>query len=209
MTKKKPLSKSSLNIKNTWSKKRKQFEENFEGLKKRIRNGTRGEVKYNIEIRRRLRADKFSAEDLLFKINFNSSDSENSDIPLISVGLTIYYALTEIIQKISKEYDQSKKRLAFFTISTPSMVNSINLGGVDIHNPSDEIADRLMNAAFRYLISHSTIELGEGLTITCLVVGLNHQKMIEQIRLSGTTKDIKFYNLLDGNRSRSLYRIPI
>jgi hypothetical protein len=80
------------------------------------------DVKVNVNVSRRSKADRFSAEYVLFKIHFSNLETNPS---LISVGLTIYRALEEIKKKLRESFDKTEQRLVFFSIYSPSSISRI------------------------------------------------------------------------------------
>ena len=84
-----------------------------------------------IVVRRRKRGKAFVAEDILFEIQFRQSSSGN--LPLLSVVVSVYHVLKEIVEKLKGFYDDKKRRLAFFSSHVDQMTSSIYSGGRSIH----------------------------------------------------------------------------
>ena len=64
----------------------------------------------NISVRRRRRATKFLAEDLLFVVEFQQSE-QGGKLPLLSVLVTVYKAVLELIKRLKTYFDDKKKEI--------------------------------------------------------------------------------------------------
>ena len=107
----------------------------------------------NISVRRRRRATKFLAEDLLFVVEFQQSE-QGGNLPLLSVLVTVYKAVLELIKRLKTYFDDKKKRYSFFSCSVDGMTSSVYTGALELHKEKNsDLAGAVLRPLFLYLCS--------------------------------------------------------
>ena len=97
-----------------------------------------------VTVRRRRRAKAFQCEDLLFVVEFKQSATAGN-LRLLSVLMTVYSSILELVRKLKVYFDDKKKRYCFFSCSVDGMTSSIYTGAQDLHNePEDQIANAVL-----------------------------------------------------------------
>ena len=81
-----------------------------------------------IKVRRRKRATAFAAEDLLIEITFGEKPT-GKNLPLMASLISIYEVLMTLVRKLRHYFDDQKRRLCFFSATTPALVTPIFSGG--------------------------------------------------------------------------------
>jgi hypothetical protein len=168
------------------------------------------DVKVNIDVVRRNKSDRFSATDTVFNVRF--TNTENSNPTLFSVGLLIFRALREIVERVKEYYkNECEDRFVSLSIKSENMTNDIHLGFRNLNTDSD-IADQCMKTVVHYLMSNMSLKLSSGLVITIVVVGTKHNEEIHKqkktaLKIGGSMKNLKNFNLLKSCRKRSLFPI--
>jgi G:T-mismatch repair DNA endonuclease (very short patch repair protein) len=192
------------------SDKTKIVDNTLEECRKIVNSETyNNDVKVNVTVRRRLQSDIFAASDTLFIVNFSNNGDKNPT--LLSVCLSIYRSLVEIVEQLKTHFAKTcQERFCFLSIHSDHMTNDIFLGMRDLVNDSN-IPDALMNVVVNYLMSHTSLSLKSGLSIRCVVVGAKHHNHIllkrkTQIKIGGI-KGLKNYNLLKSNRCKTFFPI--
>ena len=80
-----------------------------------------------IKVRRRKRATVFAAEDLLIEITFGEKPT-GKNLPLMACLISIYEVLMTLVRKLRYYFDDQKRRLCFFSATTPALVTPIFSG---------------------------------------------------------------------------------
>ena len=93
-------------------------------------------VEADITVRRRRRGTRFTAQDLLFVIQFRESDL--GPLPVIAVLVSVYHAVITLIRRLRHYFSDEQRRLAFFSASVDSMVSKLYSGARDLFRESEQ-----------------------------------------------------------------------
>ena len=132
-------------------------------------------IEATIEVRRRRRAKKFLAEDILFVVSF--APGEQGALSLLNVLTSIYEVVLTLLRRLRSHFkaDEKTKRIVFFSANTRDMVSSLFTGGQDLHGQSlQSLANAIMRPLFLFCTSHQTVSLDSELNIKCSVISIQH-----------------------------------
>ena len=104
-------------------------------------------VEADITVRRRRRGTRFTAQDLLFVIQFRQSDLGN--LPVLNVLISVYHAVLTLVRRLKEYFSDKKKRLAFFSAGVEGMRSKLYGGGRDLFGEKETtIASSIMRPLF-------------------------------------------------------------
>ena len=130
-------------------------------------------LKASITVRRRRRAVRHVAQDLLFSITFDQSDAGN--VPVLTCLIGVHQILVSLVEKLKTYFDDKQRRLVFFSVTVVEMTSPIHSGGQDLHNAAKEdIVRSILEPLFAYLCSNSEVSLSSNLEVKCSVMSLDH-----------------------------------
>ena len=92
-------------------------------------------LQVNIIVRRRRRALRHAATDLLFVVSFSESDA--GELPVLNCLIVVYESILALIRKLKNYFNDKKRRLCFFSASLNSMTSTVFSGGQNLHNQQD------------------------------------------------------------------------
>ena len=127
----------------------------------------------NITVRRRKRALRHVATDLLFVVTFSQSDA--GELPVLNCLIGVYEAILTLIRKLKNYFNDQKRRLCFFSTNLKSMKSPTFSGGQDLYGEKEEeICKSVLKPLFNYLCSNAEVSLSEGLEIKVCVLNWAH-----------------------------------
>ena len=130
-------------------------------------------LKVNIAVRRRRRALRHVATDLLFVVTFSESDA--GELPVLNCLIGVYETILTLIRKLKNYFNDQKRRLCFFSANLKSMTSPTFSGGQDLYGEKeDQICKNVLKPLFNYLCSNAEVSLSEGLEIKVSVLSLAH-----------------------------------
>ena len=97
-------------------------------------------------VTKRNKTDIFQKADILFKMKITpnrKAENTGKRLLLMDVLSEIQVCLYEFIQKLKSYFDNSRHRVAFFSLHGSHMVSAIHFGSVDLYSDPD-ISNRIM-----------------------------------------------------------------
>ena len=159
----------------------KEEEKDLEKAKQHFeKTDTQENVKYHVSVARRMRGDRFSSRDLLFRVKFEEALMDENEIPLLTVLHHVNRVVYRLIEDIRGYFDESLHSLVFFSLHAPGLVSDIYLGAQNLNDRESmgQVANRLMRLMYSCLMSNKTLPLN-GFELRCTILSVEHRDHLQ------------------------------
>ena len=141
-------------------------------------------ISCDISVRRlRFKKRRFHTEDLVFTINFHpGSEKDREDLLIMNSLVYVDSAVKSLVESLKIYFDDSQKRLCFFSAHIDGMVSDVFFGSRNIHEEETDIsAASILEPLYGYLTSNSLASLrSANFEIRATILSLRHTEAYNQ-----------------------------
>ena len=131
------------------------------------------------------RKSPFHTEDLVFTLNFRPGSEDDADrLPIMNSLIYVDSAVKHLVESLKNYFDDSQKRLCFFSAHIDGMVSDVFSGSRNIHEEETDIsAASILEPLYGYLTSNSLASLRTAnFEIRATILSLRHTEAYNQKR---------------------------
>ena len=143
-------------------------------------------ISCDISVRRlRFKKRRFHTEDLVFSINFHPrNEKDGEDLLIMNSLVYVDSAVKSLVESLKIYFDDSQKRLCFFSAHIDGMVSDVFSGSRNIHEEETDIsAASILEPLYGYLTSNSLASLkNANFEIRATILSLRHTEEYNQKR---------------------------
>jgi len=147
-----------------------------------IYQGVQSNLRLKIKKIRHQRETDF-LEDHLFEISVNEIERRQRSPLLITLLMIFRTALINILNDLSRFYDEENNHQMYVTVIDDSINHGLNTGNYNVRTDPELVTDRILTMLYNFLTSHMSLRLNQSFRFNIKVLSVRHAR--ERVQRGG------------------------